>query len=309
MDGVPERAARSSALCALLLAAGAAAAGPVPIAATFDEVLPGGTIVEGLEAGDALGSTVVEIGDVDGDGIRDLAFIARYRGDMDDDARILLGFRGLEPRLGLDGWLPWGIRLPAEERFPCPRAGLGDLDGDGFDDLAFSAAGPLPGTAIVLFGSGSLPSTRRALSAGATRTATTGSTSPTASGRSGRSSTRTGASAARRPPMPTTMAGSTFPTPSSPSTTSSSRGSTRATRCTRSRRRRSRAAGRTRPPTRSLSRRAGPSAFSNSFGSRSRSRMLSTGTLIRLPPLNCTLTICVTTSAFTTFPAPSGVET
>lgn len=70
----------------------------MPIVTALEDVLPGSTLVEGLEDGDALGSTVLEIGDVDGDGLRDLAFAARNRDDRDFDGRILLGFQWLESR-------------------------------------------------------------------------------------------------------------------------------------------------------------------------------------------------------------------
>ena len=132
-------------------------AAEVPVVAVFDEVLPVSTRIEGREAGDALGIEVLPAGDIDGDGYRDLAFLARYPAVQ--DGRILLGFKWLEARLDLDGWQPWGIEISGRDRPPCPRACLGDIDGDGLDDLAFSAAtgGPEAGGGVILFGDPALP--------------------------------------------------------------------------------------------------------------------------------------------------------
>jgi hypothetical protein len=147
-----EWALRSSVVAVLVLVAPVATGQSVPIVTTFDEVLPGATLVEGLEEGDALGGEVIQVGDVDGDGLGDLAFMARYRNDRPYDCRILLGFRWLEKKLDLSAWASWGVELHSQERFPLPGAALGDLDGDGFDDLAFSAEGPDAGKAVILFG-------------------------------------------------------------------------------------------------------------------------------------------------------------
>ena len=43
------------------------------------------------------------------------------------DARILLGFRWLEPRLDLIDWASWGVELHSQDRFPLPQAALGDI--------------------------------------------------------------------------------------------------------------------------------------------------------------------------------------
>jgi hypothetical protein len=152
MERIVERVLR---LCGfgLFLVSQASADPSIPIVTTFDEVLRDATLVEGLEEGDALGSVVLEVGDVDGDGLQDLAFIARNRNDRDYDARILLGFRWLEKKLDLSAWASWGVELHSQERFPLPLAALGDLDGDGFNDLAFSAESPPnAGEAVILFG-------------------------------------------------------------------------------------------------------------------------------------------------------------
>jgi hypothetical protein len=143
---------RPPAFACFILTAPAIAGPPVPIVTTFDEVLPGATLIEGLEDHDALGSAFREVGDLDGDGLEDLAFIARNRSDRDYDARILLGFRWLEPRLDLLEWASWGVELHAQARFPLPRAALGDLDGDGFADMAFPAASSGGEPAVILFG-------------------------------------------------------------------------------------------------------------------------------------------------------------
>jgi hypothetical protein len=151
VERIAERALWSWGFC-LLLVSHAVADPTVPIVTTFDDVLPGATLVEGLEEGDALGGEVIQVGDVDGDGLGDLAFMARYRKDRPYDCRILLGFRWLEKELDLPAWASWGVELHSQERFPLPGAGLGDLDGDGFDDLAFSAESTDAGEAVILFG-------------------------------------------------------------------------------------------------------------------------------------------------------------
>jgi hypothetical protein len=155
-----ERVLWASVIGFLLLAARALAGPQVPIITTFDEAISGGTIVEGLQANDALGSVLLEIGDVDGDDLTDLAFAARNRSDRGYDGRVLLGFRWLDARLDLDEWSIWGIELSAENRLAWPRAGLGDLDGDGFDDLGFPTAseGLDAGVGVILFGGPALPS-------------------------------------------------------------------------------------------------------------------------------------------------------
>jgi hypothetical protein len=143
----------------LLLAVAVTATDPVPIVTTFDDVLVGATLVDGLEAIDALGSEVLEIGDIDGDGLADLAFIARDCDEPPYDGRILLGFGSLESKLDLQAWSPWGIEIAGSNRFPCPKASIGDIDGDGLDDVVIPSAfrGPEAGQAVILFGGPALP--------------------------------------------------------------------------------------------------------------------------------------------------------
>ena len=96
---------------------------------------------------DRFGSAVADIGDVSGDGIRDLAVGAPNDGDGSDNAgavwilimqtsgRVNGGQKISEKAGGFDG------KLSANDNFGASITGMGDLDNDGVPDLAVGAPG------------------------------------------------------------------------------------------------------------------------------------------------------------------------
>ncbi len=106
--------------------------------------------------------TVSPLGDVNGDGCHDIAFL----GDFAEGEAVfyfLLGGNRCFDGIDLSTWETWGVRFRTGRgpRAYVPRIGLGDIDGDGFDDIAFSSlkrwlegAGS---TACILFGTSEFP--------------------------------------------------------------------------------------------------------------------------------------------------------
>ncbi len=149
------------AACALL-SVPLLAAETVPIVRPVSTLIDQCTVITGEKEEDWFGA-LAAVGDVNGDGYEDIAFIGVYRPDEEAVAYILYGRANLPPSVDLAQWEDWGIRLhaPYGQRYPCPRARLGDLDGDGYDDMIFRACIPLVAgcecPAYVLFGGANLP--------------------------------------------------------------------------------------------------------------------------------------------------------
>jgi len=101
----------------------------------------------GMEAGDQFGYAVANIGDFNGDGLDDLAVGAPYREGVFKDCGSAYIFFGTGQGLGahpdlsgegadvvIRGWLE-------EDRLGYSIAGLGDFNGDGYNDVAIGAPG------------------------------------------------------------------------------------------------------------------------------------------------------------------------
>jgi len=115
-----------------------------------------------LDAGDSFGSALTRLGDLDGDGVPDIAVGARRDDDggMDQGALRILFLKSdgtvksqqkiSETQGGFTGL------LDPDDAFGCALAGMGDLDGDGVPDLAVGAlrdddGGPNRGAVWILF--------------------------------------------------------------------------------------------------------------------------------------------------------------
>ena len=103
--------------------------------------------------GDRYGSSVAVLGDVDGDGVNDVAIGAPLDDDGAADAGavrvVLLDSRGFERSTALIAPGSGGLAatLDAGDRFGAGVAGPGDLDGDGVPDLVVGAPGDDDGAA------------------------------------------------------------------------------------------------------------------------------------------------------------------
>ena len=117
--------------------------GSVRDTARIDGQTPNGP---SLAAGDRFGSSVAGIGDLDGDGAPDIAAGAPGHvlgSDSTGDVHVIfLNADGTVKRTAqIGGDTPNGPSLAANDRFGESVAGIGDLDGDGIDDLAAGAPG------------------------------------------------------------------------------------------------------------------------------------------------------------------------
>ena len=126
--------------------------------------------INGIERWDRAGDVVDGAGDVNGDGIDDLILGARAgdpNGAGSGEAYVIFG-RSLFPATielaDLDGSIGFQINGAGEgDRFGSGVAGVGDFDGDGFDDIAIGAtesfdyANDGPGSVYLIFGRESFP--------------------------------------------------------------------------------------------------------------------------------------------------------
>lgn len=107
-----------------------------------DDGLPGATRVfddDRAKASPAFGQAVADAGDVDGDGCHDLLVGLPASARSEDHEGVVVLFRG-RPDGGWEGDFSWEAAGGASAvRFGYRVAGIGDVDGDGFDDVAVGA--------------------------------------------------------------------------------------------------------------------------------------------------------------------------
>lgn len=100
-----------------------------------------------LKNDDEFGSAVAAIGDVNGDGVTDLAVGAPYDDDGSSNAgSVWILFMGMDGKVASRQKISaksggFGDNLKADDWFGSAVAGIGDLDGDGTPDLAVGAPG------------------------------------------------------------------------------------------------------------------------------------------------------------------------
>ena len=108
--------------------------GSISTTAEIDSTTPNGPVLNG---GDGYGSSVANIGDLNGDGVQDLAVGAR------DDAALYIHFMNTDGSIStttkIDSTTPNGPVLNGGDEYGFSVANIGDLDGDGVQDIAVGA--------------------------------------------------------------------------------------------------------------------------------------------------------------------------
>ncbi len=132
-------------VASIACAAFALAAAPVQVVTTLDEIADKTTVIDLEVKSPAFAfspyadQALLSLGDVNGDGKEDISFVRSWGLEGEEmTAYILLGAPVLPRKLAASGWSEWGIRLHGASggRPPWPAAGLGDVNGDGYEDLA-----------------------------------------------------------------------------------------------------------------------------------------------------------------------------
>jgi hypothetical protein len=110
----------------------------VLLGGTTPDVVPDLTL-DGTSGGMAFGAAVAGAGDINADGFADFLVGAPGADDGGSDAGAVFLYRGGRT-LDVAPWLVWGGSV-AGERVGEALAGLGDVDGDGFEDCAIGIPG------------------------------------------------------------------------------------------------------------------------------------------------------------------------
>ncbi|HEX8085756.1 MAG TPA: hypothetical protein VF529_15805 [Solirubrobacteraceae bacterium] len=113
--------------------------------------------VDGATAGDGLGTSITTVDDVNGDGLRELAFAAPYADPLsrtDAGAAYVLFGTAMPEDVDLSGLVDRGYRIAGATSSARLRtvAGLGDFDADKVGDLAAGSTDNASGTVDVVLG-------------------------------------------------------------------------------------------------------------------------------------------------------------
>ena len=144
---------------------------PPPQTLDLGQLNGSGVELVGAEEEDEAGFSLSGAGDVNGDGFDDLV-VGAFRADPDDrqkagEVYVVYGGSGLPKSVdlgalnGVDGFTARGVAEKDEAGFAV--AGGGDINGDGFDDIALSAPAASPdfrfvaGETYVIYGGANLP--------------------------------------------------------------------------------------------------------------------------------------------------------